>query len=287
MLIAAASGALSACGAPRSAAQPAAETPAEPAAETPSGSPSPAAPGTASPTPGLNPLTRDEVVAKYRGVAPARWGLSVPGVITRMGGGGDVVALTFDACGGPSGNGYDRELIRLLRRRQTPATLFLCARWIAVNPGIARELAGDPLFEIANHGTLHRPLSVTGRSAYGIAGTRNPGEVHDEVTGNRLRDLTGHAPRFFRAGTAHYDDVATRIVADLGERIAGFDVNGDAGATYSPEQVARAVLAARPGSIVIAHVNRPAGGTAEGFRVALPKLLGSGLRCVRLSDHIA
>lgn len=107
------------------------------------------------------------------------------------------------------------------------------------------RLAAEPLFEIANHGTRHRPLSVSGRSAYGIAGTRDAGEVYDEVAGNhvKLTRLLGAPPRFFRSGTAYCDDIAARIVTDLGERFANFSVNGDGGATFTPEQVRRTVAA--------------------------------------------
>ena len=100
---------------------------------------------------------------------------------------GRVIALTFDACGGPGGSGYDQALIDFLRRHEVPATLFLNSRWIDANPAAFRLLAAEPLFEIANHGTRHRPLSVTGRSAYGIPGTRNAGEVYDEVAGNQAK----------------------------------------------------------------------------------------------------
>src|SRR5258708_792652 len=92
---------------------------------------------------------------------------------------GRVIALTFDACGGPGGSGYDQALIDFLRRRQVPATLFLNSRWIDANPAAFHLLAAEPLFEIGNHGTRHRPLSVTGRSAYGIPGTRSAGEAYD------------------------------------------------------------------------------------------------------------
>jgi peptidoglycan/xylan/chitin deacetylase (PgdA/CDA1 family) len=199
-----------------------------------------------------------------------------------------VVALTFDACGGPRGSGYDGALIDVLRSQAVPATLFVNSRWIDANPRVFSELVTDPLFEIANHGTRHLPLSVTGRSAYGIAGTQNVGEVFDEIAGNRhkLDRLLGKPPRFFRSGTAHYDDVATRIVTDLGEQVIGFDVNGDKGATLNSSQVEQALLTARPGSIVIGHMNQPQGGTAGGVAAAIPRLLGSGLRFVRISEYL-
>ncbi|MFJ9951229.1 polysaccharide deacetylase family protein [Kitasatospora sp. NPDC091207] len=229
---------------------------------------------------------RAEVVARYGDAVPEQWGLEVPGVITGLPDGDGATALTFDACGGPGGSGYDADLIDLLRANGVPATLFLNARWIDANPAEFESLAGDPLFEIANHGTAHRPLSVTGRSAYGIRGTRDVGEVYDEIAGNaaKLAALLGRPPRFFRSGTAHYDDVATRIVTGLGERVAGFTVNGDGGATLGAAQVRSEVAAAPPGAIVIAHMNHPGGGTAPGFAAALPALLAAGRRFVRLSD---
>lgn len=255
-------------------------------ASTPSGPPS----ATASAGPQAGLPARDSIVARYAGARPTVWSESAPGVLQRFPTSQPVVALTFDACGGPrptsAGCGYDRDLIEVLRKHGARATLFLNERWIAANPGIARELVGDPLFEIGNHGTRHLPLSVSGRSAYKEQGTRDVGEVYDEIAGNRavLASLTGRAPRFFRPGTAFCDDVAVRIAGDLGCRIAGFAVNGDAGTTFTRQEVIAAVGTARAGDIVISHMNRPEHQTAEGYREALPRLLDRGLRTVTLSE---
>jgi len=62
-------------------------------------------------------------------------------------------------------------------------------------------------------------------------------------------------------------------------------VNGDGGATFTPAQVSSTVTAAGPGSLVIAHMNHPEGGTAQGIAAAVPALLARGYRFVRLSDH--
>ena len=132
-------------------------------------------------------ITRAQVVARYGRLVPRTWGFDPPGVLRVLPTIRRVLALTFDACGGRCGSGYDQRLIDFLRRREVPATLFLNSRWIDANPAAFRRLAGEPLFEIANHGTRHRPLSVTGRSAYGITGTRNAGEVYDEVAGNQAK----------------------------------------------------------------------------------------------------
>ncbi|MFB6888101.1 polysaccharide deacetylase family protein [Kitasatospora sp. NPDC056327] len=256
--------------------------------ETPAPTAATSAPA-AAPAPATAVPTRAAVTARYAGAAPTIWGPDVPGVLTTLPrAAGPAVALTFDACGGPGGSGYDAALVDTLRRHGVPATLFLNARWIDANPALFEALAADPLFEIANHGTAHRPLSVTGRSAYGIAGTRDAGEVYDEIAGNlaKLTALLGRPPRFFRSGTAHYDDVATRVAADLGQRIAGFSTNADGGATLPAAQVQRELTAAAPGGIVIGHLNHPGSGTARGVAAALPGMLAAGRTFTRLSDAV-
>jgi peptidoglycan/xylan/chitin deacetylase (PgdA/CDA1 family) len=237
---------------------------------------------------GTDLTSRKALIRRYSGKRPSAWGEAVPGVVSRLPTKDRVVALTLDACGGPAGSGYDAELIETLRRERVPATLFVNARWIEANPRRFQRLAADPLFEIANHGTEHRPLSVTGRSAYGIAGTTGVAGVINEVAANQrlITKITGATPAFFRSGTAYYDDVAVRVVADLGLRVVNFDVLGDAGATYSAAQVADAMLQSKPGSIILGHMNRPDGGTAEGIAAALPRVRRRGFQFVRLSEYL-
>jgi peptidoglycan/xylan/chitin deacetylase (PgdA/CDA1 family) len=265
---------------------------------TPAASSVPAVTNTVAPSAEPDPIpsrwagtevrARKILIRRYSGERPRAWGEDVPRVVLRLPTTDRVVALTLDACGGRAGNGYDAKLIQTLRRGRVPATLFVNARWIEANPRKFQQLAADPLFEIANHGTGHRPLSVTGRSVYGIAGTSSVAQVIDEVTVNQrlISELTGAMPAFFRSGTAYYDDVAVRVVNDLGLQVVNFDVLGDAGATYSADQVAGAVLSSEPGSIILAHMNRPDGGTAEGIAAALPKLSRRGFRFVRLSEYL-
>lgn len=180
-------------------------------------------------------------------------------------------ALTLDYCGGPGGSQTDHTILDLLRERGVPATLFLNSRWIASNQALAKELAEEPLFEIANHGSQHLPLSVAGRSAYGIPGTAGPGEVYDEIMVNTamIADLAGKPPRFFRSGTAHLDEIAAQICLDLGQTPTGFSINGDAGATYPAHVVTQELVRAQGGDIIIAHGNQPTAGTGAGLSAAL------------------
>lgn len=228
------------------------------------------------------PPSKAQLVTEFGGSRPAEWGLTVTGVVTRSL--ASQTVLTLDACGGPGGSGVDEELLAALRRLDIPATLFVNARWIQANRLIAAELAQDPLFELANHGWQHRPLSVTGRSAYGIPGTASVAEAYDELTGclDVLLEMTGRPSRFFRAGTAYYDEVAAAMTRRLGMLPVNFSVNADAGATLPPEAVAAALAAAGPGDIIIAHFNKPGSGTAAGFAQALPRLLGQGATFAKL-----
>lgn len=77
-----------------------------------------------------------------------------------------------------------------------------------------------------------------------------------------------------------HDDLAVRIAGDLGTTVVDFyyDVNGDAGATAGPRQGTAALESASAGSIVIAHMNQPGGGTAEGVAAALPRLVAEASR---------
>jgi hypothetical protein len=47
------------------------------------------------------------------------------------------------------------------------------------------------------------------------------------------------------------------------------------------------MLSSKPGSIILAHMNRPDSGTAEGIAAALPKLRRRGFRFVHLSEYLS
>ncbi len=229
-------------------------------------------------------LSPSQVAARHAGAVPHQWGVDLPGITSSFPASGKQFALTFDACGGPGNSDIDQALIDLLIAERIPATLFLNKRWVDADPGRVRRLAANPLFELANHGAAHKPLSVSGRSAYKVAGTASAEEAAHEVWDNhqRITELTGRAPRFFRAGTAHYDEVAVAITNELGETPLGFTVNADFGATASADQVQRAMSAAAPGGIALAHMHRPRSGTAAGMAAALPALRAAGFTFVHL-----
>ncbi|MCE7791483.1 polysaccharide deacetylase family protein [Salipaludibacillus sp. CUR1] len=233
--------------------------------------------------------TEKQVRQKWEGHAEEadEWGERVSGVKNRIETDEKVVALTFDACGGPFGDEYDEELIDFLREESIPATLFFNARWISSNEQVFKDLADDPLFSVQNHGTEHLPLSVAGKTAWGIEGTGSVEEVIDEIMINQslIEEMTGERPEFFRSGTAYYDNIAVEVIEDLGLTAVNYDVLGDAGATYSAEQVKESLLSVSPGSIPLLHMNQPSSGTAEGVKKAIPELRAAGYSFVLLDGQ--
>lgn len=230
---------------------------------------------------------KQQINSRFAGKKETQWGERVSGVRSRLDTSEKVIALTLDACGSVKGKGVDTKLMDFLVQEQIPATLFINARWIDANPELFRKLAHNPLFEIANHGMWHKPASISGRSAYGIAGTKNIGELFDEIGQNarKIEDMTGKRTVLYRSGTAYYDDVAVEVANAMGHQVAGFSILGDAGATWSAAQVKAALLKAEPGDIALLHMNHPEGGTGAGIMAAVPELKRRGFSFVRMSDY--
>ncbi len=194
---------------------------------------------------------------------------------------GNTVALTLDACGG----GFDADMIALLVAQRVPATIFVTRKWLDRNPaGAAELLIHNDLFELEDHGGAHVPAAL-GRRVYGIGGAPDVAHLQAEVAqgAEAITRLSGRVPRYYRGATALYDSTAIKTIQAMGYTIAGFSVNADAGASLSRAGVAARLRSVRGGDVIIAHMNKPAGDTAEGFALALPELLARGLRFVKLS----
>lgn len=226
------------------------------------------------------------IIKTYENVEPKEWGEHLNGVVSHIDDKNKEIALTLDACGGEHGSRYDKELIDFLVKENIPATLFINYRWIEANKDIFMNLSENNNFEIENHGYSHKPLSVNKKSVYNIEGTSNVEDVINEIKLNNdaIYKLTGKKPKYFRSGTAYYDEVAIKIADELGYKIAGFSINGDGGATFSKEEVINEVSKAKAGDIIISHFNQPNGNTYEGLKEALIILREKGYKFVKLGE---
>lgn len=230
-------------------------------------------------------LTKEQILQKYQNAKPQKWGESLNGVIENFQTSQKVVALTLDLCGSKSDD-LDERIVEFLEQKRLKATFFVNSRWIEKFPLKFERLYKNPLFEIENHGFLHRPASLNGAEIYGIKGTANSSELYDEVAKNAdlIEKITGTRPKFYRSGTAYYDEFAVSQIYDMGFAPVGFSVLGDAGATLSKENVLKAFRAAKNGDIIIAHANHPEKPSGEGVVMGLEELLENGFKFIRLDE---
>ncbi|MFN8358005.1 MAG: polysaccharide deacetylase family protein [Spirosomataceae bacterium] len=231
---------------------------------------------------------KEKISSEFTHAQPGHWGEFVKGVDEDLVTNQKIIALTFDACGGPHSSGFDLPLINYLKQQNVPATLFVTGKWIDANYTTFLQLSKEPLFEIENHGFNHRPCSVDGESEYGIKGTPTVTDAVDEIEANarKITALTGRRPRFYRSATAYTDEACAKIAGRLGSTVVSFDVlSGDA-VPFTPKAllVNNVLQHVRPGAIIIMHFNHPAWFTAEALQDLIPALRKLGYRFAKLED---
>jgi len=232
---------------------------------------------------------KSRVFEKLKDIKAGKFGEFAPGIMTKISSSKKMVALTFDACGGPTGSGFDTALIGFLKKEKIEATLFVSGLWIGKNDSLFRQLCAEPLFEIENHGLSHRPCSISGESRYGIAGTENINDVFDEVELNarQIEFYNKKKPRFYRPAAAAADEGCVSIAGELKEKIITYDVlSGDAVPGTAAVEIKKNILKKiRPGSIVIMHMNHPERNGFEALVEVVPELRMQGYEFVKLEGH--
>lgn len=232
---------------------------------------------------------RERIILKFKTACPGQFGPFVKGVDEDIKTNKKVLALTFDACGGSHGSGYDEELINFLRHEKIPATLFLSGLWIDAHPDKAKELAADPLFEIENHGLTHHPCAIRGETKYGIQGTASVGQAIDEIELNarKIEWMASRKPLYYRSATATTDEACAAIAHQLDETIISYDLlSGDAvPGTPTSALKENLIHGAKDGAIVIMHMNHPEWNGYEALKAALPEWKQQGFTFIKLELH--
>lgn len=208
------------------------------------------------------------------------------------------IALTFDADMNPYmkrlydshqvSSWYNKDIIDILNKTHTPATLFLSGMWIEMYPEATRELAKDPLFDFGNHSYSHP--SFDGK-CYGLASLPDDQDA-EEITKTQdlLTEYTGRTNTFFRFPGGCYGEKDLETVGDLGLEIVHWDVV--AGDGFNPDAariVHNVVSQTQNGSIIVMHMhggpNAPK--TAEALPEIIATLKGKGFEFVKLSALLA
>ena len=244
--------------------------------------------GEAAPAPAKE--TQEEkyagIIEKYKNKTPRIWALNPAGALKKIKTQEKIIALTFDICGSPKEE-LDVSLIDYLVKEKIPAAIFINGRWIKQYPAKFTSLAQNPLFEIENHGMMHKPASISGRGAYHIKGTADARELIKEIDDNGLliEKLTGRKPLFYRSATAFYDEYAVQIANDLGYKVMGFSVIGDAGGVFKEPDIEKAMSKVKPGDVVIFHLIKPKSDTRKSLEKIIPELQKQNYKFVKLEDY--
>lgn len=211
-------------------------------------------------------LPKDDVLAPVEAKAepPAPIASFVPPVVHNGLRDDMRIALTFDAC--PTTSEYDDRITKVLKETHTPATIFLSGSWVKHSPQTVLELAQNPLFELGNHSYRHKHMTEL-----------KPSEALAELlrTQAEIYDLTGQIPEYFRPPFGEFDTRLASEVGQAGLTTIEFDLaSGDPDDHATKERLVAWVLKqARPGSIIVMHINHKQFHTAD----ALPDII-QGLR---------
>jgi peptidoglycan/xylan/chitin deacetylase (PgdA/CDA1 family) len=189
------------------------------------------------------------------------------------------VAITFDACATRSHQyAFDRTVFDVVKREGIPVTIFVSGRWVEAHADAMAELAGDPLVEFGDHSYDHPHMSR-------LPVARIVEEI-DQTEAALAR--YGKRSVAFRPPFGEWSSHLVTVVQDLRLPTVTWDVvSGDPSARTTTDGMIRNVLGkARPGSIIIFHINGRGWKTAEALPTILRGLRERGFRFVPLSELI-
>jgi peptidoglycan/xylan/chitin deacetylase (PgdA/CDA1 family) len=190
------------------------------------------------------------------------------------------VAITFDACATRTHlASFDRNVFDVVKREGIPITIFVSGRWVEAHGDVMTELAGDPLVEFGDHSYDHPHMSH-------LPVARIVEEI-DQTEAALAR--YGKRSVAFRPPFGEWSHRLVYVVQDLRLPTVTWDVvSGDPSARTTTDGMIRNVLGkARPGSIIIFHINGRGWKTAEALPAILRGLRERGFRVVPLSALMA
>jgi peptidoglycan/xylan/chitin deacetylase (PgdA/CDA1 family) len=203
--------------------------------------------------------------------------VAVAGVTTEE----PVIALTFDACATrKQANGFDRPIFDILARDKIPATLFLSGRWVETHPRAAKLIAAADFIELGNHTYSHPRLTLMRQE-----------RMHFQIarTNEIIRQKMGRPALTLRPPAGAWDATVLKTATEEHVPLVLWSiVSGDVGGHVPAARMVRTVLEqAKPGAIIIFHINKRAPFT----KLALPGIIAGlrekGFRFVTVSQLLA
>ncbi|HVS04909.1 MAG TPA: polysaccharide deacetylase family protein [Candidatus Dormibacteraeota bacterium] len=207
-----------------------------------------------------------------------------------------VVALTFDldmdpqmAAAARAGAVWiNKEALSYLEAHSIHATMFMTGMWAEIYPGVARELATNPNFEIGDHSYSHPAFHTPCYRLGGVSRSEQARQIR--LAQAAIQRTTGVLPKYFRFPGGCYDRQSLDLVHAAGLIPVQWNVNSiDAFNTYPQQIVATVLSEVKPGSIVVMHLhgraNAPA--TGQALRLLIPELERRGYHFATVSELLA
>ncbi|MEO3823241.1 polysaccharide deacetylase family protein [Actinomadura sp. B10D3] len=181
------------------------------------------------------------------------------------------IALTIDD--GPSPM-YTPRMLDLLAEHQVHATFFIIGEQVKEYPKLTRRIA-DAGHQICNHTETH-PISIAGLSRKRVR--KEIVEAHD-----RIADITGVVPQFFRSPGGAWSKTILELVAEHDMLPVDWAVDPRDWARPGVGHIRRSLLKGKAGNIMLVH---DGGGdrsqTLKALKTVIPKMKKRGLTFVAL-----
>lgn len=199
----------------------------------------------------------------------------VPGVVYHGPREKKLIALTFDACSSRRGDRVDQAVMDELIALDVPATLFLGGKWMRDDPETVAKLAANPQFELATHSYMHPHL---------VKMTSTQVQAELQAAAKEFEDVVGRKPALIRAPYGEIDDRVAKLMEADGLTPVQFDLPG-ADSTFTKKTLVKWVTGqAKPGSIVVLHINGHGKHTAEALPDIVANLRKAGFEFVTVSQ---
>lgn len=184
-----------------------------------------------------------------------------------------LVALTFDD--GPSVGTTDK-VLDVLKENNIVASFFLIGQKITEESAYLVKRAHDMGCTMENHSKTHP----------GMTGLTDE-EILEEIsyTTNKIEEITGEKPAFFRPPYIDYDQRLFDLV-DLGF-ICGYGCEDWLPEVSTEERTRRILEQAHPGFIILVHDMEGNTQTVEAIKKIIPALKEQGYEFVTIRDLFA
>lgn len=180
------------------------------------------------------------------------------------------IAITVDMCDGKT----DEELLNVLIKTNTKATLFVTSKWITKNKDAINIINSHPeLFRVENHGYRHLAALIDTKSTYKLKAVKNEEDLNEEIF--KANEDIIHSfpnlnkPSYYRTAGAQYDSRTESIIKSSDYKIGGYTIAADGGAKYPSKVTLLKLFSAKEGDVILIHGNHPESGNAKALSTYL------------------